>query len=437
MKKSFMFKSARVVVVLALSVTIAALLITLRPGPQRQVRTETGPLVEVLSVKAEDLNMIIDGYGTVKPRETLKLVAEISGQIVDIHSSFKEGSFIKKGVVLIKIDPRVYRLEVDRQKIQIEQTEAEIKKLRQEIKNLDASIKISKADATLAQADFSRLKKLSTRNVVAQTTLDHAEQRYLASLERLQGLENQSALTGPLKEQLEAQRNMGKVMLSQAKLDLEKTGIIALFDGWVLERDIEKGERVNAGQYMGSIYSDGALDVEIRITTKDIKWFVTDWKQDAMPDVEIIFRDNNSPHKWRGRVARIKAQMNEKTRTLPVVVEVDRDSIKDNIKSGIQLRPGMFVTALIKGKKIKQVFVLPRHLVHTGDVVYIMTDNRLKIRPVNILRSVRDSVYIDKGLSDGELVIKSPLSGAVDGMKVRINTTIQPQIHTDPPASGG
>ncbi len=427
MKKAFMFKSMRVVVVLALSVAIAALLITLRPEAQRQVRTETGPLVEVLSVKSEDLNMIIDGYGTVKPRETLKLAAEIRGQIVDIHSSFKEGSFIKKGVVLIKIDPRTYRLEVDRQKIQIEQTKAEIKKLRQEIKNFDASIKISKADVALAQTDFARLKKLSIRNVVAQTTLDQAEQRYLASLDRLQGLKNQLALTGPLKEQLEAQRNMGKVMLRQAKLDLEKTGIIATFDGWVLEKSIEKGQHVNSGQYMGSIYKDGALDVEIRITTKDIKWFVTDWKQDAMPDVEIIFRDNNSPHKWKGRVARIKAQMNEKTRTLPVVVEVDKDSIKDNNKSGIQLRPGMFVTALIKGKKIKQVFVLPRHVVHTGDVVYIMTDNRLQIRPVNILRSVRDSVYIDKGLSDGELVIKSPLSGAADGMKIRINATTQPQ----------
>jgi hypothetical protein len=79
---------------------------------------------------------------------------------------------------------------------------------------------------------------------------------------------------------------------------------------------------------------------------------------------------------------------------------------------------------LIKGKKIKQVFVLPRHVVHTGDVVYIMTDNRLKIRQANILRRFKDSVFIDKGLSDGELVIKSPLSGAVDGMKVRINETI-------------
>lgn len=421
MEKSFMFKSMRVVVVLVLSVAIAALLITLRPGAQRQVRTEAGRLVEVLSVKSEDLHMIIDGYGTVKPRETLKLVSEIRGQIVDIHSSFKEGSFIKKGAALIKIDPRMYRLEVDRQKIQIEQTEVEMKKLEQEIKNLNASIKIAKADVALAQTDFARLKKLSTRNVVAQTTLDQAEQRYLASLERLQGLENQLSLTGPLKEQLEVQRSMGKVMLCQAKLDLEKTSIIAPFDGWVLEKGIEKGQHVNAGQYMGSIYKDGALDVEIRITTKDIKWFVTDWKQDAMPDVEIIFRDNSNLHKWRGRVARIKAQMNEKTRTLPVVVEIDRDSIKAKIKSSIQLRPGMFVTALIKGKKIKQVFVLPRHVVHTGDVVYIMTDNRLQIRPVSILRRVRDLVYIDKGLSNGELVIKSPLSGAVDGMKVRIN----------------
>ncbi len=421
MKKDFMFKSMRVVVVLGLSVAIAALLITLRPKAQRQVRTEAERLVEVLSVKSEDLNMIIDGYGTVKPRETLKLVAEIRGQIIDIDSSFKEGSFIKKGAVLIKIDPRKYSFEVDRQKIQIKQTEVEMKKLRQEIKNLDASIKISKADTALAQADFARLKKLSTRNVVSQTTLDQAEQRYLASLERLQGLENQAALTEPLKEQLKAQLDMGKVMLCQAKLDLEKTSIIALFDGWVLEKGIEKGQHVNAGQYMGSIYKDGALDVEIRIPTKDLKWFVTDLKQDAMPDVEIIFRGYNSPHKWRGRVARIKAQMNEKTRMLPIVVEIDKDSVKDKIKSGIQLRPGMFVTALIKGKKIKQVFVLPRHVVHTGDVVYIMTDTRLKIRPVNILRRFKDSVFIDKGLSDGDLVIKTPVSDPADGMKVRIN----------------
>ncbi|MEA3279768.1 MAG: efflux RND transporter periplasmic adaptor subunit [Thermodesulfobacteriota bacterium] len=421
MKKGFMFKSTRVVVVLALSLTIAVLLITLRPKAQRQVKTETGRLVEVLSVKSEDLNMIIDGYGTIKPRETLQLIAEVRGQIVDIHSSFKEGSFIKKGVVQIKIDPRTYRLEVDRQKIQIKQTEAEMKKLRQEIKNLDASIEISRADTALAKADFSRLKKLSIRNVVARTTLDQAEQRYLASLERLQGLENQAALTGPLKEQLKAQLDMGKVMLRQAKLDLEKTGIIAPFNGWVLQKDIEKGRHVNAGQYMGSIYKDGALDVEVSIPAKDFKWFANDLKPDAMPDAEIIFRDDGSPHKWKGRVARIKAQMNEKTRTLPVVVEIDKNSIEDKIKSGIQLRPGMFVTVLIKGKKIKQVFVLPRHVVHTGDVVYIMTDNLLKIRPVSILRSVRDSVYIDKGLSDGELVIKSPLSGAADGMKVRIN----------------
>jgi len=52
--------------------------------------------------------------------------------------------------------------------------------------------------------------------------------------------------------------------------------------------------------------------------------------------------------------------------------------------------------------------------------VYTFRDNRLKIKPVHILRSFKDSVVVDKGLSDGELIIKTPLSSATDDMLVRL-----------------
>jgi hypothetical protein len=78
------------------------------------------------------------------------------------------------------------------------------------------------------------------------------------------------------------------------------------------------------------------------------------------------------------------------------------------------------VTVLIKGREIKQAFVLPRFLVHAGDVVYIVNDNQLRIRQVNILRSFKDLIFVDKGLSDGELVIKTPISGPAEGMQVRV-----------------
>jgi len=421
MEKIFLFKSIRAVMVFAIAAGIAVLLVTLKPKEKHEVRPETGRLVEVLKARAENVNMIISGYGTVKPREVLKLVAEIKGRIINIDSSFKEGVFVKKNAALIKIDSRTYQLEVDRQQTQIEQTKAEIKKLQQEIKNLDASIKISKSDTLLAQADFSRLKKLSSRNVVSQTTLDKAEQKYLASLDHLQTLKNQLALTGPLKEQLEAQLNMGKVMLSQAKLDFEKTDISTPFDGWVLEKDIEEGQHVNAGQYFGSIYKDKALDIELNIPAKDLKWLQQDLTKNGLHNAEIVFDNKNASQSWKGRVSRIKAQMDKKTRTLPVVIEIEDSELDNNLNTG-SLRPGMFVSVMIKGINIEQVFVIPRHVLHTGNVVYIMAGDHLQIRHVNILRSVKDSVYVDKGLSNGDLVIKSPLSGAVEGMKVRINT---------------
>ena len=45
---------------------------------------------------------------------------------------------------------------------------------------------------------------------------------------------------------------------------------------------------------------------------------------------------------------------------------------------------------------------------------------RLKIKPVNILRTYKDSVIVSEGLSDGDLIIKTPLTAASDGMLVRV-----------------
>ena len=415
MEKDLKYKAIRVIVVLAVAIMIAVLLVKLRPKPERQVKTETGFLVEAFPVKAETLNMIIESYGTVKPRELLKLVAEVKGQIASLDTSFKEGSFIKKETNLIKIDPRSYQLEVDKRNVEIKQAEAELKHLNQEVLNLEASIKISKSDSVLAKADYLRQKKLIEKNVVAQTTLDNAEQKYLASLERQQNLQNQLALTGPSKDRLKAQRDMAKVLFRQAELDLEKTRIIAPFDGWVVEKEIEKGQHVNAGQNLGKIYSKGALDIEVNISIKDLRWLPTDFAEDSMPEAKIIFSGNNSVNTWDGRVARVKAQIDEKTRTLPVVVEANYNS-----KTGINLKPGMFVTVHIKGIETNNIYVLPRHVVYNDDTVYLFIDNRLSIRKVSVLRRFKASVFINKGLSDGELVIKTPLSGVSDGMQMRL-----------------
>ncbi len=422
MKKGGLFKTIRVFVVLFIALVIAVVLVILRPRAERQVPVDKGLLVEVLPAKTEDVEMVVESFGTVAPREALKLVAQVHGQIVALDPAFKEGGFVQEKTRLIQIDPRTYRLAVERRKVQIKQAEAELKRLKQEVVNLKARMKIAGSDVKLARNEYLRLKKLIDRKVIAQSQLDKSEQAYLASQERLQALDNQMALTDPQKEQLIAARDMARVMHQEAKLDLERSSIVAPFEGWVLEKAIEVGQYVNIGQQLGKIYSAGELDIEVRIPAKDLKWFPADMGQETPLLADVVFKNAGNEHIWRGRVARIKAMMDERTRTLPMVIEVDETPATERPQNPFGLRPGMFVTVRIKGKKIQNVFVLPRYLVYPGDVVYTVKDDTLKSNRVKILRGYKDTVIIGDGLSEGALIVKSPLSSPMDGMRVRLKT---------------
>jgi RND family efflux transporter MFP subunit len=420
MKKGALFKTIRVLLVLGVSLIAAFLLLALRPEPVRQTPEETGRLVEVAPAKAVKTHVIVEGFGTVEPQEALKLVSEVPGRIVGLADAFEEGGFFQKNTVLIHIDPRNYQLEVDRCAVQIRQADAEIKRLEQEVLNLKASLEIAKSDTALAKADYLRQKDLVETNVVSQSALDKAEQRYLNSYERLQSLENQMALTGPKKEQLLAQRDMCRVMLQKADLDLEKTRIKAPFDGWVLEKAVEAGQHVAAGQYLGTVYLDGALEIEVRVPVKDLKWLPRALDPDHPVEAEIAFDNDGSTHTWQGRMIRMKAQMEKRTRTMPVIIGVEDSPVRGGETAGMRLTPGMFVRVQIQGKEIDRAYVLPRHVVHPGDVVYTVNDQRLKMKPVRVLHTHQETVIITEGLSDGERIVTSPLSSPMEGMLLRI-----------------
>ena len=209
-------------------------------------------------------------------------------------------------------------------------------------------------------------------------------------------------------------------MYQEAQLDLERSSIVTPFDGWVLEKAIEVGQHVNIGQQLGLIYSAGELDIEVRVPAKDLKWFPEDMGQKSPIFADVVYKNGGSKNIWSGRVARVKAMMDQRTRTLPMVVEVDEAAILMQKNEQFGLRPGMFVTVQIKGKKIQNVFVLPRYLVYPGDVVFTVKEGTLKSNPVQILRGHKNTVIIGEGLSEGDLIVKSPLSSPVDGQMVRL-----------------
>ena len=160
MKKGATFKTIRVFVVILVAIVIAAVLVILRPKAERQVVEDTGRLVEVFAARVEKVQMFIEAYGTVKPRDELLLVAEVRGQVTATDPTFEEGSFVTRGTRLIQIDPRTYELAVQRSAVQIKQAQAEIKRLEQEVLNLQARIKIAKSDVSLAKSEYFRFRRI-------------------------------------------------------------------------------------------------------------------------------------------------------------------------------------------------------------------------------------------------------------------------------------
>ena len=141
----------------------------------------------------------------------------------------------------------------------------------------------------------------------------------------------------------------------------------------------------------------------------------------AGPPVVISAEFAGRRHRWDGTVVRMEGEIDPMSRMVYAVARVQnpygRGANPDRPPLGI----GMFVEAEILGKRYPDVAVLPRTAMHGENRVAVVDDeNRLRFRPVEILRIASDQVYILSGIETGERVCLSALETQVDGMEVRV-----------------
>jgi multidrug efflux pump subunit AcrA (membrane-fusion protein) len=118
---------------------------------------------------------------------------------------------------------------------------------------------------------------------------------------------------------------------------------------------------------------------------------------------------------WQGRVVRSEGKLDERTRLINVIVEVEKPYAYKP-----PLAAGLFVTVHIKGFTIENAAVIPRSAVHSDDIVWVVDAvGRLSFRKVDIARNSQEGVVVRKGLSDGEMVVTSPIKAVSNGMKIR------------------
>ncbi len=417
---AFFLRFLRVVVVLAIAIALAKLLIPLKKEPEKIQIVKTPPSVKVMIAAPVSKVMTVEAYGTVKPRKLVKIAVEVPGRIDYIHPYFIEGGKIDKGELLIRIDQRSYKLDSQARQVRIRQAKTDIESLKQDIENLNGDIELSKSSLSLARKELERVTALTNNQFASKNTLDRVEQQYLQARITLQNINNRLSLTDTLMEQKNAALAMARVDSRKADLALEKTEIRCEFDGLVLNKYSEVGEYVNPGQVLGSIYEKDSLDVDVSIPLEKMKWIESFFDKGKTPDAKVMVAnfDSVTPCVWNARVARVKAKIDDKTRTLPMTLEILNPDVK--IKNIFNLKPGTFLKCSITGETYQDIYVLPRYLLKSDNILFTVNDNHLKMIKVNVLRKFEEEVYIDQGLNPGDMVISSPLPGALEGMELTI-----------------
>ena len=403
------FKIVLPVLILALGFGAFQLLASMREPPQRVSRSYAGPLVEAITAPLQQVQVVVEGQGTVRPDAQIDLVPQVSGIVVWKDSDFKPGGTFAKGALLFRIDPRDYELAVQQAAVQVAQAHYQLDLAREE--------------AAIAEQEWEKLHAADQ----APTDLVLRKPQLRAAEASLQGAE---------------------ARLAEAQLRLDRTKVYAPFAGRVRTARVDVGQHLNAGQAIAQIYSIEKAEIVVPVPDEDLGWFtlplpiavsaastsntgsVSDLSAEGRSRAFAFSREGASAevsgtfagrqHQWSGRLVRTEGELDPQSRMVRLVVEVEAPygGIADGIPP---LTVGMFVGVAIAGRTVDGVRVLPRAALRQGDRVWTVgRDGILSIRPVQVVRALKDEVlaYID--MAPEERIIVSQLSGVTDGMQVRL-----------------
>lgn len=446
--------------ILLVGVMAFLFLSSLKAAPSREERKVEAPLVETVAIEPAPEAVAIRVNGTVAPKRVITLSAEVAGKIIFKAPNCRAGAYVEKGAPLLKIDARSYELELRRLQSESRQVEVDLARLDIEKSNNKSMLDISKSDVDLAQRERERIETLKKKNAASDSERDAAESHWIKARNSEQSLINNDRLLDARRDWLKAQAELMKSRVDLAKLNLERTEIVAPLNGIVVAEMVEENGFVQPGGQLAKIRDSSAVEVRCSLLLSDLRWLwsgqeaeITDAIRHAAPVANACVMSSFSgrDYCWKGFLSRFEGEgLDEKTRTLPCRIEVpapaecvavgvcpDRGTpifeppvpltetlTTKETSSGAPpvLLPGMFVTVVISAKPAAPLLQIPFVALRPGNEVWLVRNGALMIAPVRVARIFAQSVLIhadDSELRPGDRVVISPLAAPLKGMAVR------------------
>ena len=372
-------------VILGVAGFAAYLLFITRPQVETLIPTVAAPGVRAQLVTLETVQIAVASQGTVRPQTETQLVPEVAGRVTWVAPSFAEGGFFEAGDVLVSLDRFDYQQAAVSARSQLAQTRL---RLAQE-----------EAEAEVAQREWENLGRGDPRALT---------------------------LREPQLEDARASVAAAEANVERAERDLERADVIAPYSGRVRSKSVDVGQFVTVGSPIAAIYAIDKAEVGLALPDEELAYLDLPLAHrgevtQVGPRVVLSTTFAGATYEWDGRVVRTESELDPVTRMVQVVAEVEDPYAQTNDPRRPPLSVGMYVEAEIQGRSFEEIAVIPRAALRgRNQVLVIDADSRIQFRDIEILRATTDSIYVNRGLSAGEIIAVSPLDSPADGLLVQI-----------------
>jgi RND family efflux transporter MFP subunit len=371
------------------------------------------------------------GYGRVQPERVWEGVAEVSGRIVEIHPRLRKGAMLQEGELLLRIDPTEYELAVSQVQADILSTRARLSEMAIREANSRASLAIEEEALALREAELARNAELVRKGTVSASQFEQEQRNLLAQRQQVQAQKNALNLLPAERELLEAQLARLRAQLESVRLDLGRTEIRLPFRARIAEINAEQAQYVREGDVLAKADAIDRAEVEAQIPIARMRAMLrsdhgtldlsrgdpANISQLLGIEARVWLRDPSGDVQWPARFSRISDTLDPDTRTVGVIVTIEEPYA--NVQLGIRppLLKGLFVEVELRSRPRPDRLVIPRDALH-GDKVYLVQEERLAIRTVEIDGLQPEYAVIGGGLDPGARVVVSDLFPAIEGMRL-------------------
>lgn len=408
---------------------------------------ETKPAnVEVTSTQAivRQIPTYFEATGNLASDAQTDVAPTVAGKVVEVN--FDIGSFVEKGSVLVRLDPR------DAQ-IRLEQAEAQLEQQRKAVNQADANVdqavanlrqtqarlgigdgetfsiesfsqvKSIKAQLELAEKELARTTRLLETGDVSRSIYDQRKSQRDALLGQLDEARSNAAVAIKAIDTARAAVNTartaagqaraavatGETQIDQARKAVSDTTVYAPISGYVSERNSDVGEYISPNvpnSKIATIVRTSVLRLKIDVPEQSVGKIAVGQGISAQVSA---YPDRN----FAGTIVRISPSLNTTSRTLTVEAEVENN--------GGLLKPGQFATVRIAQSKPEPAVMVPTSAVRTeGEInkIYVIKDGVANERLVQLGLLENEMIEVKQGVKEGETVATSNLDKLGDGVIV-------------------